>query len=499
MEAKTPISLVMAIADHPWTKATKDSAAVRIAMTVAAKGKHDGVLREVVKEEGLDTDAPVVEFTERAGRVNADLTVGIDITSTFSLTSNKGLAHKGFQLNGDGFVLKPSEAALLGEKIGKFTKRYFIGRDINQYDRGLCVLDFHDHSEEYIRKELPRAYQLLLEKVRPIRSSNPIPYRRDNWWLFGRPGTDLRDATSSLERIIITARQGRHRIFSLALADSIPESTVVVITVSDNFIFGVLHSKLHEVFSLKAGGWLGAGNDSRYFHTKTFEPFPFPLCDNALKTRIRTVAEELDAFRKARQEEHPGLTLTQMYNVLEKLKAGGALTPDEERIKEQGLILILKELHEKLDALVFEAYGWPQGLSDEDILARLVALNAERAAEEERGIVHWLRPEYQIPRFGSGADKQAEAEAGAQESADLVVLEREQKRPFPASAIEQAAEVFAALAAARGPVDAATIASAYRQGRKAEPKIAAILAAAARIGEVASLDDGRLFAFRRAA
>jgi hypothetical protein len=266
-----------------------------------------------------------------------------------------------------------------------------------------------------------------------------------------------------------------------------------------------------------------------------FSPFPFPLCDNALTTRIRTVAEELDAFRKARQEEHPGLTLTQMYNVLEKLKVmtpplsspalgqgftpsnapqdvdgrnksghddGAkpvALTPDEERIKEQGLILILKELHEKLDALVFQAYGWPQDLSDEEILARLVALNAERAAEEKRGIVHWLRPDYQEARFGRGADKQAAAEEGAQESADLIVLDKEQKRSFPTSAIEQAAEVFAALAAARGPVDAATIAATYRQGKKAEPKIAAILAAAARIGEVATMDDSRTFQFRRVA
>jgi hypothetical protein len=218
-----------------------------------------------------------------------------------------------------------------------------------------------------------------------------------------------------------------------------------------------------------------------------------------LKTRIRTVAEELDAFRKARQEEHPRLTLTQMYNVLEKLKAGATLNADEERIKDEGLILILKELHEKLDALVFQAYGWPQDLSDEEILSRLVTLNAERAAEEKRGIVHWLRPDYQIPRFGRGVDKQAAAEAGAQTAVELVVSEKEQKRSFPTSAIEQAAEVFAALAAARGPVDAATIAAAYKQGKKAEPKIAAILAAAARIGEVATMDGGRTFQFRRVA
>ena len=72
------------------------------------------------------------------------------------------------------------------------------------------------------------------------------------------------------------------------------------------------------------------------------------------------VAEELDAFRKARQNDYPRLTLTQMYNVLEKLKAGQTLTDEDKCIKDQGLVLILKELHERLDALVFEAYGWPR-------------------------------------------------------------------------------------------------------------------------------------------
>jgi hypothetical protein len=259
----------------------------------------------------------------------------------------------------------------------------------------------------------------------------------------------------------------------------------------------VLSSSIHLTWFLRLCGTLE--DRPRYNNSLIFDPFPFPLCDNALKTRIRTVAEELDAFRKARQEEHPGLTLTQMYNVLEKIKAGAALNADEERIRQQGIVNTLKDYHDDLDRFVFQAYGWPQDLSDEEILARLVALNAERAAEEKRGIVHWLRDEYQIPRFGRGADKQAAVEEGAQKSADLIVLEREQKRSFPTSAIEQAAEVFAALAAARGPVDAASIASSYKQGKKAEPKIAAILAAAYRIGEVATMDNGRSFQFRRVA
>ena len=98
-------------------------------------------------------------------------------------------------------------------------------------------------------------------------------------------------------------------------------------------------------------------------------------------------------------------TLTEMYNDLEALRAGRSLSPREGNIKGRALILILRELHDELDAAVLRAYGWPQGLTDEDILTRLVALNKERAAEEASGHVRWLRPDYQIPRFGSATQK----------------------------------------------------------------------------------------------
>jgi hypothetical protein len=71
-----------------------------------------------------------------------------------------------------------------------------------------------------------------------------------------------------------------------------------------------------------------------------------------------------------------------MYNVLEKLRSGEALTDKERAIHEKGLVSVLKQIHEDLDREVFAAYGWPSDLSDEEILERLVALNHERAEEE---------------------------------------------------------------------------------------------------------------------
>lgn len=92
----------------------------------------------------------------------------------------------------------------------------------------------------------------------------------------------------------------------------------------DAFHLGVLSSRIHVTYALAAGGWLGVGNDPVYSKTRCFDPFPFPLCGEAEKARIREIAEQLDAHRKRVQAQHSHLTLTGMYNVLEKLRAADA-------------------------------------------------------------------------------------------------------------------------------------------------------------------------------
>jgi hypothetical protein len=181
--------------------------------------------------------------------------------------------------------------------------------------------------------------------------------------------------------------------------------------------------------------------------------------------------------------------------VLEKLRAGvnpDALDANDRRIFDDGLVLILKELHERLDAAVADAYGWPADLSDEDILARLVALNKERAAEEARGLVRWLRPEYQIPKFGTPREKaeQIEADLGG----EIVV---EKKPSFPADDIDQTAAVMRMLADSSGANSPAAIAARFRQGKRVEKKVAAVLTSLARMGVIATAQSGRAFTLHR--
>jgi hypothetical protein len=104
--------------------------------------------------------------------------------------------------------------------------------------------------------------------------------------------------------------------------------------------------------------------------------------------------------------------MTGMYNVLEKLKARVALDAKEKVIHERGLVSVLLDIHRRLDAAVADAYGWPADLPAEAILERLVALNRERAEEEKRGLVRWLRPEYQAPKAKAAQPVQEEMAVG---------------------------------------------------------------------------------------
>jgi hypothetical protein len=227
-----------------------------------------------------------------------------------------------------------------------------------------------------------------------------------------------------------------------------------------------------------------------------FAKFPFPDPDEFTRARIAGLAEKLDQHRKAVQAAHPEITLTQMYNVLEKVKSAAPLSPAEARIRDDGLILVLKDYHAEIDAAVAQAYGWPVDLPEDEVLARLVALNRLRAAEEAKGHVRWLRPDYQIPRFGSPAEKQEQLEAdlGLAPAAPVKA-----KAAFPSGAVEQTGAVMAALAVASAPLSARDIALGFRQGRKVEPQVRAALAAMARMGFIAVHDGGTRFAALRAA
>jgi len=288
----------------------------------------------------------------------------------------------------------------------------------------------------------------------------------------------------------------KHRVFQFLGADILPDNMIVAIASDDAWHLSVLSSRIHTTWAPVLGGWLGYGNDPRYSKSRCFDPFPFPDPDEATRERLRALGEELDATRKAVQAEHPDLTLTGLYNVLEKLRAGEPLTEKDEDVKTRGRVLILKDLHDQIDRATADAYGWPHDLSDEQVLEKLVALNAERAAEEAAGHVRWLRPDYQIPRFARGATapKAGELDLGA-----AVVALDKALPAFPKDKGEQIMAIRAVLLASGRPMDAAAIARAFKGGgKRIEQRVVQALATLVRYGELTPLPNGT-YAPRRAA
>ena len=268
---------------------------------------------------------------------------------------------------------------------------------------------------------------------------------------------------------------------------------IVAIAEEEAAFLAVLSSKLHTYWALKAGGRLGVGNDPRYQKSVCFDPFPFPELAENQKSQLRELGERLDAFRKERQAEHPDLTMTGMYNVLERLREleanpdAAPLNDKERAIHEKGLVSVLKQIHDEIDAATFDAYGWPRDLTDEEILERLVALNRERAEEERKGVVRWLRPDYQIPRFGKGLAKEEQVEAELDAPAIAA------KAPaWPAGLPDQIRAVRAALAAAERPLDAKTVSRAFKGGKKRDARISELLESLALLGQVRE-DGGKYF------
>jgi hypothetical protein len=406
MDAAHPISIIYAIPDHPWVE-TADGADVRIAITVCARGARSGVLAEIEREGDPDgSGEPVLVFKTSHGVIREDLRIGAYVAGAVPLRANEGLSSRGFSLHGSGFIVSPTETTKLGlgriDGLQNHLKPYINGRDLAAKPRRAFVLDLFGLSQDEVRQRYPEVFQRILEKVKPGRDVNPRPAYRENWWIFGEPRATFRPALIGLSKYIATIETSRHRFFVFLDGGVAPDNKLVAVASDDSLTLGVLSSHVHCVWALAAGGWLGVGNDPVYVKSKCFDPFPFPVATEAQTGHIRELAGALDDHRKARQAEHPELTLTGMYNVLEKLRRGEELSDKDKATDEKGLVSVLKKIHDDLDAAVLDAYGWPRDLIDEQIVERLVQLNAERATEEKKGLVRWLRPEFQAPESAEG-------------------------------------------------------------------------------------------------
>jgi hypothetical protein len=198
--------------------------------------------------------------------------------------------------------------------------------------------------------------------VKPVRDANRNRLRRTRWWQLGASAGDMRSALQGRRRLIATIRHAKHRLFIWLPPEVLPDSALIAFARDDDYTFGVLHSRVHEAWALAQGTQLETR--PRYTPTTCFETFPFPRPTDEQREAIAAAARELVRLRDGWLNP-PGLdpvelskrTLTNLYNARPTW---------------------LEHAHAALDTAVLAAYGWPEDLTAEPLLAALLALNLSR-------------------------------------------------------------------------------------------------------------------------
>ena len=307
--------------------------------------------------------------------INADLTIGFDLTTAKRLHENQNLAFQGVGKVGDFDISATAALEMLdkpnphGRPNTDVMRRWVNGADITQRPRDIWIIDFGTErtEEEAALYEAPFEYIKL--NVKPVRITNKMQWRATNWWLHGYPATEMRNVLSPLTRYIATPVTAKHRSFVWLTADILPSNLVIAIASEDDYVLGVLSSSIHELWARSVGSQLRESKSGgRYTPTTCFQTFPFPRPTGEQREAISTAAAELNRLREGRLNppeatatELSRRTLTNLYNERPTW---------------------LSNVHSRLDAAVAVAYGWPANITDVEILEWLLALNLERAEAE---------------------------------------------------------------------------------------------------------------------
>ena len=487
-----PLALSFVIPDHPWVDSA-DGAAVRIAMSVGRLGDEEGRLLVVIKETPTENGEVAILLDEHRGLINSDLSLGANLASSATLRANAGLTSRGVMLFGSGFIVTEQESASLGSPA--IIRDYRNGRDLTDKPRGVKVIDAFGLDSGQLRSNFPSVYQWLLERVKPERDTNRDVAIRENWWLHGRTRGEIRRALAGLSRYIATVETAKHRTFQFLDASVLPDNKLIAIALDDAFYLGVLSSAVHGQWALAAGGWLGVGNDPVYVKTRCFETFPFPDRELAARLglidRIRQLAEQIDRHRKVQLASVAGLTLTGIYNVLEKLRDGTPLTSKERIINTNGLVAVLQSYHEELDAAVLASYEWTDLSLPADIgklLDRLLALNVRRSQEEASGNVQWLRPTFQNSQ---SVDTQHALAVGTEPPEDALAPKTAKlsNRMWPSGIAEQIKSVAGAISGSRQPMTLDAITKSFSGKGRWKERVPMILDTLESLGRIRRIGD----------
>ena len=389
--------------DEPWVN---EGAAVRVSLVCFGAPDADAPGQDGA-EEGAVLDGQSVPS------INADLTpaqspgsVSNDLTLARPLPDNRGVAFIGSQKSGDFDIPGDTARHWLclpnphGRHNSDVLRPWANGMDVTRRPSDTWIVDFGCTMPlaDAALYETPFAH--VEKHVKPTRENLRRDGHRIFWWRHGEARPGMRKALESLTRFIATPRVAKHRLFVTLDRSVLPDCQLVVIARDDDITFGILHSRLHELWALRMCTWLGAGNDPRYTPTTCFETFPFPdgLTPNLVPAdyanpHAPAIAEAAQTLVRLRDAWlNPPEWTQRVPEVLPGYPDRILPRPGfEADLKKRTLTNLyntrpawLANAHRALDEAVAAAYGWPADLPDPDLLARLLALNLTRTAPPPR-------------------------------------------------------------------------------------------------------------------
>ncbi len=395
-------NIFFAESDRPWIL---DGANVHVSMVGIDSGSE--------KERLLDGKS--------VATINANLTALADVTKSQTLSATADIAFMGTTKGGAfdvpfetavDFLVAPNPHLIPNSNV---VVPWVNGKDITSRGRNFFIVDFGVGmpSADAARYQAP--FEYLRTKVKGSRQVTAREHGGKRWWQHTRPRSELRTAILGFQRYTCTPRVSKHRLFVRIDCPTLPDSATIAFARSDDYFFGVLHSRLHEVWARAQGTQLRERESGfRYTPTTCFETFPFPGPTAKQEAAIGAAAKELDDLRNnwlnppewVTEEvlEFPGSADGPWARFVHDPDERGIgtvryprLVPRHEaaakQLKKRTLTNLYNErptwldlAHRKLDEAVFAAYGWDPAMSDEDLLAALLELNLARAAAEELAI-----------------------------------------------------------------------------------------------------------------
>jgi type II restriction/modification system DNA methylase subunit YeeA len=340
--------------------------------------------------------------------------VHYDTGNVKRIKSNKGIAFQGIiprsevntkrkrelGLPDASFVLDgPKARALLtkggnpnGRPNSEVISRYLIGDDVVGVPEDRFIVNFTGMTEAQAMK-----YEAPFDAIETVKEhrNHMEGTEKKNWWLFARPRPAMLRRLKDLKRYIATPRVAKHRLFVWVDPRVLPDTRLFAITKDDSVVFGILHSRIHEVWSLELSSSHGVGNDPTYNAESCFETFPFPdgiaveaeASTYAGEPLAKEIGDAADALESDRQNWLNPPTMVSFGPDVDPLLplVRTVLPGHEAEMATRTLTALynkrpkwLTDAHATLDAAVAQAYGWSWPMSDADIIKNLFELNALR-------------------------------------------------------------------------------------------------------------------------